>query len=182
MTTLETGSGASTIVFAAAGTDHTAVTPDAAEEGRVRATCRELGVSSDRVAFEVGFSHDVLPRLSGSPLDLVLLDGAHGNAGHVGHVNVVPGGAVCGCTARGCLEAEISGTAIARRTGAPAAVVRRFTSGATMDSPHSRLGGHVSIGGLAECGSVRREPQQISRPSLDLVQIWTLSGRMLPIG
>ena len=57
----------------------------------------------------------------GIVLDGRLLDGAQGNAGHIGHVIVVPGGAVCGCTARGCLEAEISGTAIAKRTGAPAA-------------------------------------------------------------
>ena len=78
MTTLETGSGASTIVFAAAGTDHTAVTPDAAEEERVRDACRQLGITSEGVEFEVGFSHEVLPRLSGSELDLVLLDGAHG--------------------------------------------------------------------------------------------------------
>jgi Methyltransferase domain len=78
MATLETGSGASTIVFAAAGTEHIAVTPDAAEEGRVRDACRRLGVSSERVSFEVGFSHDVLPRLPGRQLDLVLLDGAHG--------------------------------------------------------------------------------------------------------
>ena len=57
----------------------------------------------------------------GLVVDGRLLDGASGNAGHVGHVVVVPGGAVCGCTARGCLEAEISGTAIGRRLGAPAA-------------------------------------------------------------
>ncbi len=78
MATLETGSGASTIVFAAAGTDHVAVTPDPEEEGRVRAACRELDVSSERVSFEVGYSHDVLPRLSDRALDLALLDGAHG--------------------------------------------------------------------------------------------------------
>jgi predicted O-methyltransferase YrrM len=78
MATLETGSGASTIVFAAAGTEHVAVTPDAAEEERVREACRELGVSSDNVAFEVGYSHDVLPRLPERRLDIVLLDGAHG--------------------------------------------------------------------------------------------------------
>jgi Methyltransferase domain len=78
MTTLETGSGASTMVFAGAGTEHVAVTPDANEETRIRAACSELGVSSDRVSFEVGFSHDVLPRLPDRPLDLVLLDGAHG--------------------------------------------------------------------------------------------------------
>jgi glucokinase len=53
----------------------------------------------------------------GLVVDGRLLDGAQGNAGHVGHVVVVPGGAPCGCGGRGCLEAEISGTAIARRTG-----------------------------------------------------------------
>lgn len=56
----------------------------------------------------------------GLVVDGRLLDGAQGNAGHVGHVVVVPGGELCGCGGRGCLEAEISGTAIARRTGSPA--------------------------------------------------------------
>lgn len=53
----------------------------------------------------------------GLVVDGRLLDGVQGNAGHVGHVVVVPGGAVCGCGGRGCLEAEISGTGIRRRTG-----------------------------------------------------------------
>jgi len=35
--------------------------------------------------------------------------------GEAGHVTVNPGGALCGCGARGCLEAECSGTSIARR-------------------------------------------------------------------
>ena len=50
-----------------------------------------------------------------------LLDGEAGNAGHIGHVIVEPGGHVCGCGAQGCLEAEASGTAIAAITGRPAA-------------------------------------------------------------
>ena len=50
-----------------------------------------------------------------------LLDGAAGNAGHIGHVIVVPDGRACPCGARGCLEAEASGTALAARTGRPAA-------------------------------------------------------------
>lgn len=56
----------------------------------------------------------------GIVLDGRLLDGAAGNAGHIGHVNVVPDGRRCVCGARGCLEAEASGTAIAAVTGAPA--------------------------------------------------------------
>lgn len=55
----------------------------------------------------------------GIVLDGRLLDGAAGNAGHVGHVIVEPEGRLCGCGARGCLEAEASGTAIAAITGRP---------------------------------------------------------------
>ncbi len=57
----------------------------------------------------------------GIVLDGRLLDGADGNAGHIGHLIVEPGGRECVCGARGCLEAEVSGTAIAAITGAPAA-------------------------------------------------------------
>ena len=57
----------------------------------------------------------------GIVLDGRLLDGADGNAGHIGHINVEPDGHLCGCGARGCLEAEASGTAIAAITGRPAA-------------------------------------------------------------
>ena len=57
----------------------------------------------------------------GIVLDGRLLDGADGNAGHIGHVIVVPDGRRCGCGARGCLEAEASGSAIAAVTGRPAA-------------------------------------------------------------
>jgi glucokinase len=58
----------------------------------------------------------------GIVVDGRLLDGAEGNAGHVGHIIVEPGGAICGCGAQGCVEAEASGTAIARITGRPPAV------------------------------------------------------------
>ena len=50
-----------------------------------------------------------------------LLQGEDGNAGHIGHVIVEPDGHECGCGARGCVEAEASGTAIRRITGAPPA-------------------------------------------------------------
>jgi glucokinase len=57
----------------------------------------------------------------GIVLDGRLLDGGSGNAGHIGHLCVEPEGRVCACGARGCLEAEASGTSIAAITGRPAA-------------------------------------------------------------
>ncbi|MFM8389221.1 MAG: ROK family protein [Actinomycetota bacterium] len=48
-----------------------------------------------------------------------LLDGEGGNAGHIGHVIVEPGGRRCACGARGCLEAEASGPSIEAITGRP---------------------------------------------------------------
>jgi predicted O-methyltransferase YrrM len=78
MATLETGSGASTLVFAAGGAEHEAVTPAADEEDRFRAECARRGIDGSRVSFRLGLSHEVLPRLDARPLDLVLIDGAHG--------------------------------------------------------------------------------------------------------
>jgi glucokinase len=48
-----------------------------------------------------------------------LLDGAQGNAGHIGHVVVEPDGRLCVCGGRGCLEAEASGLSIEAATGRP---------------------------------------------------------------
>jgi Methyltransferase domain len=78
MATLETGAGSSTIVFAAAGAEHEAVTPDAEEESRIRRACERLSVDSSSVTFRIGPSHEVLPSLEPRELDLVLVDGAHG--------------------------------------------------------------------------------------------------------
>jgi glucokinase len=55
----------------------------------------------------------------GIVLDGRLLDGANGNAGHIGHLIVEPEGHDCACGARGCLEAEASGTGIRAFTGKP---------------------------------------------------------------
>ena len=54
----------------------------------------------------------------GIVIDGRLIDGAHGHAGHIGHVNVDPEGPVCSCGARGCLTAFAAGTGIARRIAA----------------------------------------------------------------
>jgi glucokinase len=44
-----------------------------------------------------------------------LIHGARGNAGHVGHIIAFPGGPLCGCGARGCVEGVASGTGLGRR-------------------------------------------------------------------
>jgi predicted O-methyltransferase YrrM len=77
MATLETGAGASTIVFAARGADHEALTPSAEEAERIEAECARRGISTERVRFRIGSSPDVLRTWEGRPLDLVLVDGAH---------------------------------------------------------------------------------------------------------
>ncbi len=55
----------------------------------------------------------------GVVVDGDLIAGATGNAGHIGHLVVEPGGRRCTCGARGCLEAEASGLAIETITGRP---------------------------------------------------------------
>lgn len=76
--TLETGAGLSTMVFAARGSEHETVTPEEAEVARIVGECQARGISTDRVRFHVGPSHEVLAAWQPRPLDLVLLDGAHG--------------------------------------------------------------------------------------------------------
>jgi predicted O-methyltransferase YrrM len=77
--TLETGSGLSTILFAAVGARHTCVTPSQAEADRILAYCTDHDIDTASLTFEIGCSDEVLPRLPHEPsLDLVLIDGNHG--------------------------------------------------------------------------------------------------------
>ena len=50
-------------------------------------------------------------------LDGALLTGAHGWAGEFGHTIIEPGGALCRCGHRGCLEAYVSYHALRERAG-----------------------------------------------------------------
>src|SRR2546428_1026378 len=54
-------------------------------------------------------------------IDGKLHRGGHGTAGEVGHMIIDPNGPLDNCGQRGCLEAFVSGTALARETGHPAA-------------------------------------------------------------
>ena len=77
--TLEVGVGVSTIVFAASGASHTAISLDAIEHQRVREYCQRIGIDDERLNFVAGMSNDVLPRLltCERTLDVALIDGAH---------------------------------------------------------------------------------------------------------
>ncbi len=75
--TLETGAGFSTIVFANAGSTHTTVMPNAFEVDRIKAYCAANQIDHGNVTFEVKPSERVLPLLDQDPLDLVLIDGSH---------------------------------------------------------------------------------------------------------
>lgn len=48
--------------------------------------------------------------------------GARGTAGEVGHLSVQPGGRLCGCGQRGCIETLCGGGALAREWGVPGAL------------------------------------------------------------
>jgi|SRR5947209_9222239 len=75
--TLETGAGASTVLFALKQTEHTCVVPSPEEIDRIKSYCATHGVSTDTVKFVAEFSEDALPHLPPNPLDLVLIDGSH---------------------------------------------------------------------------------------------------------
>jgi hypothetical protein len=76
--TLETGCGASTVVFAAQGARHTVLSPDPEEHEHVRKYLKQIGVDDSRLISIVGLSDLVLPDLcTERVLDVALIDGAH---------------------------------------------------------------------------------------------------------
>ncbi|MCP4230969.1 MAG: ROK family protein, partial [bacterium] len=76
--------------------------------------------------------------------------GADGSAGEIGHIPVQPLGAVCGCGARGCVEAYTGGAAIEKRAKAAlefgrAGVLQELGYAGDMPNP-------AEIAGAAEAG------------------------------
>ena len=123
----------------------------------------------------------------GLVLDGRLINGATGNAGHIGHVVVDPDGPDCVCGGRGCVEAIARGPALAAwaqsqgwRQGQPSATARDLASDAAHGHPVGlaalrRAGRALGIGiasathlcdlevvavggGLAQAGSLLFDP------------------------
>lgn len=93
----------------------------------------------------------------GIVIDGRLLDGAAGNAGHIGHVIVDPLGRQCVCGATGCLEAQVSGTAIAAATGRPAAqatAAERVVAGRLVGRAVASVANLLDLRLVAVAGSV----------------------------
>ena len=87
----------------------------------------------------------------GLVIDGELLDGDSGNAGHIGHLNVVPNGNLCSCGAFGCLEAEASGWAIEALTGARPADADVATRVRTADLVGRAVGTLASVLDFNRC-------------------------------
>ena len=87
----------------------------------------------------------------GLVIDGELLDGESGNAGHIGHLNVVPNGNLCSCGAFGCLEAEASGWAIEALTGRNPAEADAATRVRTADLVGRAVGSLASVLDFSHC-------------------------------
>ncbi|MDT7542564.1 MAG: hypothetical protein QOE33_2468 [Acidobacteriota bacterium] len=76
--TLETGCGLSTVLFASRSAHHVVITPAREEFETVLRFCAENNIETDALDFREGASELILPSLDVKPLDLVLIDGRHG--------------------------------------------------------------------------------------------------------
>ncbi|MBA3474089.1 MAG: ROK family protein [Actinomycetota bacterium] len=97
----------------------------------------------------------------------VLLRGAQGAGGELGHITLLPTGPRCGCGNHGCLEALASGTAIARRA--------REVASEKPDSALGRLAVERMVLG-EDVAELAREGDEAARSVLEE------TGRWLGIG
>jgi glucokinase len=117
----------------------------------VRNDVRVAGVGEFRLGIGRGY-RDVIAAFVGTGIGGCIIrggqviEGLTGNAGEIGHMIIKAGGPLCGCGARGCMEALASKTAIARRVekairdGFPTVLADRM----------ARKGGRLKSGDLAE--------------------------------
>lgn len=116
-----------------------------------------------------------------------LIHGGSGNAGHIGHIVVEPGGPVCGCGGRGCLEAIARGPALAawalEQGWTPGAAVPRdkpMLSGAGVDR---EAGAGTVAGDALPGGGTIHSPSHAapSRGEPSYVEEAAASGRQLAL-
>ena len=77
--TLETGAGISTVVFALRQARHTCIAPDAPEFGRLKAYCAEHGIATDCIDFQPMRSDEFFRLWQPRALDLVLIESGGDN-------------------------------------------------------------------------------------------------------
>jgi glucokinase len=116
-----------------------------------------------------------------------LLHGAHGNAGHVGHVVVEPGGPRCPCGARGCVEAIASGPSIVRLAraalarGAPSALRGRERLTAAEVAAAARAGDPLAVALFARAGRALGRGIASAAALLDLDRV-VIGGGVSQVG
>jgi glucokinase len=81
-----------------------------------------------------------------------LIDGASGNAGHIGHVIVDPGGMPCTCGGRGCLEAIARGPGLAAWAQAEGWRSEQFTATAKDLAADAARGHPIAVAAMKRAG------------------------------
>jgi hypothetical protein len=77
MRTLETGAGASTLIFALGGAEHTAIAPWSDEMDEIRKYAASAGIDMSRANLVAMPSEKYLPSLTNEKFDVVFIDGHH---------------------------------------------------------------------------------------------------------
>ena len=106
-----------------------------------------------------------------------LVDGANGNAGHIGHVQVDPAGPWCACGRQGCLEAVARGPAVvawARERGSTAGDGRQLAAEAAAGDP-------LAVAALARAGAAVGQAVASTAALLDLTLV-TVGGGLSQAG
>ena len=78
--------------------------------------------------------------------------GEHGFGGEVGHMTIAPGGELCACGSRGCLETVAGQDAIARRAGIPLETAGRVQNMTRELVKRARRGDEATLASLHEAG------------------------------
>ncbi|UEJ81616.1 ROK family transcriptional regulator [Brachybacterium halotolerans subsp. kimchii] len=109
-----------------------------------------------------------------------VLEGEHGWAGEFGHMVVEPGGALCRCGRRGCLEAYVSAHALRERAGlGPGASLEELVDALARESGDGRADGRSEV-----IGTIGRAIGTAVANALNVLDLSTvvLSGHLAPIG